>query len=219
MKLDDHIDALRALDGDDAELAGATRLRVRRSLERGHGMRRHAGIAAALAVLLVASASWALATKVWRRPQNIETLPVVAPKPAPVKVASAPSIDVPAPPPIVVPAPVIEAPVVKPPIVTPRNQPVVSPLYRRAHDLYFHDRDYDAALAAWDAYLAGEPKGQFVVEARYNRALCLVHLARFAEAHDALLPFANGEVEPLGYRQDEAKQLEAKLSIRLNGTP
>lgn len=219
MKLDDHIDALRALDGDDAELAGATRLRVRRSLERGHGMRRHAGIAAALAVLLVASASWALATKVWRRPAPaIETpVPLVVPTPAPAKIAVALSI----PAPVDVPAPVIEAPVV----VTPPKKLVAKPvatvsvLYRRAHDLYFHDRDYDAALAAWDAYLAGEPNGQFVVEARYNRALCFVHLSRFAEAHDALLPFANGEVEPAGYRQDEAKQLEAKLSIRLNGTP
>jgi len=218
MKLDDHIDALRALDGDDAELAGATRLRVRRSLERGHGMRRHAGIAAALVVLLVASASWALATKVWRRP--------VTPVPTPVPVIVPMKIEAPAP--IVAPAPVVEAPVVvevPAPIVTPAKKPVAKPveqvslLYRRAHDLYFHDRDYDAALAAWDAYLAGEPKGQFVVEARYNRALCLVHLTRFAEAHDALLPFANGEVVPAGYRQEEAKHLEAKLSIRLNGTP
>ena len=219
MKLDDHIDALRALDGDDAELAGATRLRVRRSLERGHGMRRHAGIVAALAVLLVASASWALATKVWRRPAPaIETpAPLVVPTPAPkIAVAPAPIVE----PPVVVetPAPILDVPA---PVTPKKLKPVatVSPLYRRAHDLYFHDRDYDAALAAWDAYLAGEPKGQFVVEARYNRALCLVHLSRFAEAHDALLPFANGEVEPAGYRQDEAKQLEAKLSIRLNGTP
>ena len=72
MKLDDHVDALRDLDGDDHELAGATKLRVRRSLEHGHGMRRHAGVVAALAVLLVASASWALATgkiqKLWRAP-------------------------------------------------------------------------------------------------------------------------------------------------------
>jgi TolA-binding protein len=95
----------------------------------------------------------------------------------------------------------------------------VSPLYRKAHELYFHDADYDKALVAWDDYLAKEPNGQFAIEARYNRALCLIHLSRFRDAHDALLPFANGEVAPAGYRQDEAKRLEAKLQIRLNGTP
>jgi hypothetical protein len=221
MKLDDHIDALRELDGDDHELAGATKLRVRRSLERGHGMRRHAGIFAALAVLLVASASWALATG---KLQTLWRTPVVAER----QVARPPAVPSPPLPP---PAPApqkIEAPIELPfeppaePVPPPRSQPhvaAISPLYRAAHELYFHDADYDKALVAWDAYLAKEPKGQFVVEARYNRALCLIRLSRFQEAHDALLPFANGEVTPAGYRQTEANQLETKLQVRLNGTP
>jgi TolA-binding protein len=221
MKLDDHIDALRELDGDDHELAGATKLRVRRSLEHGHGMRRHAGVVAALAVLLVASASWALATgkiqKLWRAPVAVEQ---VAPTP------SVPSV----PPTAPTPPQKLEAQVELPPELptppappnqTPTIQGVagVSPLYQKAHELYFHDADYDKALVAWDDYLAKEPNGQFSVEARYNRALCLIHLSRFQDAHDALLPFANGEVAPAGYRQDEAKRLETKLQIRLNGTP
>lgn len=215
MKLDDHIDALRDLDGDDHELAGATKLRVRRSLEHGHGMRRHAGIVAALAVLLVASASWALATgkfqKLWRAPVVVEqvaaTRPVPPPPPPPTQKLEAP-VELPPEPPT-------------PPAPPKQTETVagVSPLYRKAHELYFHDADYDKALVAWDDYLAKEPNGQFAVEARYNRALCLIHLSRFQDAHDALLPFANGEVAPAGYRQDEAKRLETKLQIRLNGTP
>jgi hypothetical protein len=218
MKLDDHIDALRELDGDDHELAGATKLRVRRSLEHGHGMRRHAGIVAALAVLLVASASWALATgkiqKLWRAPVVVEqvaaTPPVSPTPPTPTQKLEAP-VELPPEPP---------APPT-PPKQTPNVAVVagVSPLYLKAHELYFHDASYDKALVAWDDYLAKEPSGQFAIEARYNRALCLIHLSRFQDAHDALLPFADGEVAPAGYRQDEAKRLEAKLQIRLNGTP
>jgi hypothetical protein len=218
MKLDDHIEALRELDGDDHELAGATKLRVRRSLEHGHGMRRHAGIVAALAVLLVASASWALATgkiqKLWRAPVVVEQVAATPPvPPTPPRPATRPQR--------------LEAPVELPPEPPAPPAPPkqietvagVSPLYRKAHELYFHDADYDKALVAWDDYLAKEPNGQFAVEARYNRALCLIHLSRFQDAHDALLPFANGEVVPAGYRQDEAKRLETKLQIRLNGTP
>ena len=222
MKLDDHIEALRELDGDDHELAGATKLRVRRSLEHGHGMRRHAGIVAALAVLFVASASWALATgkiqKLWRAPvvEQVVATPPVPPAP--------PTRSTPPAPPQKLEAPVELPPEPPAPPAPPKQlEPVaaagVSPLYRRAHELYFHDADYDKALVAWDDYLAKEPNGQFAVEARYNRALCLIHLSRFQDAHDALLPFANGEVAPAGYRQDEAKRLETKLQIRLNGTP
>jgi hypothetical protein len=218
MKLDDHVDALRDLDGDDHELAGATKLRVRRSLEHGHGMRRHAGVVAALAVLLVASASWALATgkiqKLWRAPVVVERVATPVP-PVPPTPPTPPAVQK------------LEAPVELPPEPPAPPAPPkqieavagVSPLYRKAHELYFHGADYDQALVAWDDYLAKEPNGQFAVEARYNRALCLIHLSKFQDAHDALLPFANGEVVPAGYRQDEAKQLEAKLQIRLNGTP
>jgi tetratricopeptide (TPR) repeat protein len=184
-------------------------------------MRRHAGILAALAVLLVASASWALATgklqQLWRAPVVAERQVTASPPvwPAPVVVARPIPEKVEAP----IEPPPEPSPVPAPP---PRSQPhvaAVSPLYETAHELYFRDAEYDKALVAWDAYLEKEPKGQFVVEARYNRALCLIHLSRLQEAREALLPFANGEVTPAGYRQTEAKQLEAKLQVRLNGTP
>ena len=90
--------------------------------------------------------------------------------------------------------------------------PPVEVLYRRAHELHFHGGDPAAALAAWDAYLAAEPRGQFSVEARYNRALLLVRLGRHAEARAALLPFARGGVVPEGYRQPEAEQLVERLA-------
>ncbi len=88
---------------------------------------------------------------------------------------------------------------------------VVEALYRKAHELHFHGTDYAAALAAWDAYLATEPGGRFVIEARFNRAIVLVKLARFAEARVALMPFARGEVTPAGYRREEAERLIRRL--------
>jgi hypothetical protein len=78
-------------------------------------------------------------------------------------------------------------------------------LYRTAHRLHFATRDAAGALAAWDAYLAADPGGAFALEARYNRALCLVRLRRFAEARRALIPFADGTLG--GYRRSEARAL------------
>jgi hypothetical protein len=78
-------------------------------------------------------------------------------------------------------------------------------LYRTAHRAHFTERDSTAALAAWDAYLGKAPKGRFVLEARYNRALCLVRLDRKAEARKALEPFARGAFGD--YRKREATEL------------
>jgi hypothetical protein len=101
-------------------------------------------------------------------------------------------------------------------VATPRPPrravPAVEVLYRRAHELHFHGGDPAAALAAWDAYLAAEPDGQFSIEARYNRALLLVRLGRYADARAALAPYARGEVVPAGYRQAEAEQLVERLA-------
>jgi hypothetical protein len=79
-------------------------------------------------------------------------------------------------------------------------------LYREAHRQHFRLRDFSAALRGWDAYLAAYPAGTFAVEARYNRAICLVRLDRKADAKKALTPFARGEVAH-GYRQAEATKL------------
>jgi len=78
-------------------------------------------------------------------------------------------------------------------------------LYRAAHRLHFAGQDPAGALAAWDAYLAADPEGAFALEARYNRALCLVRLGRTNEAREALAPFARGVSG--GYRKSEARAL------------
>ena len=78
-------------------------------------------------------------------------------------------------------------------------------LYRRAHQAHFAEHDPGRALGLWEEYLRAAPRGRFAVEARYNRALCLVRLGRHAEARAALEPFAKGAVG--SYRQHEAEQL------------
>jgi hypothetical protein len=88
-------------------------------------------------------------------------------------------------------------------------------LYRAAHELHFHGSDVAAALAAWDAYLAASPHGAFAIEARYNRALCLVKLGRLDEARTALAPFAAGDVAPANYRRDEAARLIERIDRHL----
>jgi TolA-binding protein len=77
--------------------------------------------------------------------------------------------------------------------------------YRAAHTLHFEAHDPTHAIEAWDSYLAGYPSGRFALEARYNRALCLVRLGRTSEAREALGPFVAGTHG--GYRQREATEL------------
>lgn len=111
----------------------------------------------------------------------------------------------------VVPAPVASAGVVSAPssAVSPPNDGELG-LYRAAHRLHFVEHDAARALHAWDAYLAAVPHGRFALEARYNRALCLVRLGREDEARRALAPFAAGGYG--GYRQREATELIDTLS-------
>ena len=77
-------------------------------------------------------------------------------------------------------------------------------LYRRARKLQLDQKPAEA-LAAWDAYLAAEPRGPLSVDARYGRALCLLRLGRKQEARAALEPFASGKYGT--YRQSEARAL------------
>jgi hypothetical protein len=161
------------------------------------------------------------------------TAPGSAPQPSPVEPAAVPEPPaiavVPPAPEVAPPAPEVAppAPEVAPraPEVAPRAPEVapralrraslaapVEALYRRAHELHFHGGDLAVTLAAWDAYLAAEPAGRFSVEARYNRALVLVRLGRYAGAHAALVPFARGEVALAGYRQAEAAALVERLA-------
>lgn len=78
-------------------------------------------------------------------------------------------------------------------------------LYRAAHRAHFVDHDPAQALGAWEAYLRAAPSGRFSLEARYNRALCLVRLGRHDEARAALAPFAAGSYGE--YRKTEAQAL------------
>jgi hypothetical protein len=105
------------------------------------------------------------------------------------------------------------------PVIDPRpgsgiRAPVVDPAersaYREAHALHFDVRDASGALGAWDRYLATYPDGRFAIEARYNRALCLVRLDRRDEARLALAPFASGRHGE--YRQREATALIEALA-------
>jgi hypothetical protein len=78
-------------------------------------------------------------------------------------------------------------------------------LYAGAHAAHFVDRNPAAALRGWNAYLAAYPNGRFALEARYNRAICLVRLGRSDQAREALGPFARGDHG--NYRQREARDL------------
>jgi hypothetical protein len=154
--------------------------------------------------------------------------PNTAPPPAPPRAARAHGVARPTPPPAeAVPVLPIEtaAPAVAPdepptaarsPAPSAPREPVARPdlpdesdpgfeLYRAAHRAHFVDHDPGRALPAWDAYLARTPTGRFALEARYNRALCLVRLGRHAEANAALEPFARGDYG--GYRRREARDL------------
>ncbi len=77
--------------------------------------------------------------------------------------------------------------------------------YGQAHAAHFVADAPAEALGLWDAYLRRYPRGTFVPEAQFNRALCLLRLGRRDEARAALRPFAAGELG--GYRQREASTL------------
>jgi len=113
-----------------------------------------------------------------------------------------------APPKIVTaPAPVAPTPVAT--IVVTAAPPDPDALYRRAFEAY-RDHDDAAALAAWDAYLAGAGSAaRFAPEARFGRAAALVRLGRKDEARAALAPFARGDYGD--YRRDEARALLRRL--------
>jgi hypothetical protein len=88
------------------------------------------------------------------------------------------------------------------------SMPDADAFHRRAFAAY-RDHDDEGALAAWDEYLRTNPMGRFVPEARWGRAAALVRLGRKAEARDALVPFARGDLG--AYRRDEAKALLERL--------
>lgn len=135
-----------------------------------------------------------------------------APRRSAAPVAPAPTI-APAPP-TVAPAPLAAVPPVRrvaavSPTRTPPARPDEDARYREAHQAHFVQRDFLAALVAWDRYLSLERPGRFVLEARYNRAIALFRLGRLDEAALALRPFADGDYG--SYRRDEARALLQRL--------
>lgn len=224
--------ATRALR-DDQPLppTDPTWLRVVRDVRRARRRRRWMSVAALqLLVLLAATGVWAAVTG--RLPVTVKAAPapmfVPAAEPPPprhrarairvipvtvAEPAQSPA-DTPAEPPVDPPATIRETPphpksaVEAPPArtleYTPTPVRTVDALYLEAHRLHFERRDFAAALAAWDWYLAGNA-GAFMTEAHYNRAIALAHLGRHADAIRALRPFADGEQG--GYRQKEARAL------------
>ncbi len=77
--------------------------------------------------------------------------------------------------------------------------------YKKGHDAHYGQGNCATAISAYDSYLRQYPAGSFVLEARYNRAVCLVQVGRLAEAQTALRPFAQGQLG--GYRQTQAQSL------------
>lgn len=148
-----------------------------------------------------------------------------APAPAPPKPdpAAEPAPSVNEPPAEAVPAPVAVEPapraeslaVKAPPSASAKTSDPAFELYRTAHQAHFVERDSERALRAWDAYLKAAPNAALSLEARYNRAICLVRLHRSAEARAALKPFAEGRYG--GYRKAEAAELIAALPAELTG--
>lgn len=135
---------------------------------------------------------------------------------APAAPAAVPSLEVPVEAPVAEPEPLPAAAPPAPPARVPRAaaasavvpERAADPahdLYRAAHRAHFVDHDPARALGAWDAYLRAAPSGRFSLEARYNRALCLIRLGRHDEARAALAPFAAGSSGE--YRQAEARAL------------
>lgn len=77
--------------------------------------------------------------------------------------------------------------------------------YQAAHRAQFSEGDCRAAIDGYRSYLTAHPAGTFEPEARYNSALCSIHLGDHATARVALRPFAEGAYG--AYRRERALQL------------
>ena len=231
--LDSAVAAARSLADAGADDGAATRLRIRESLAaRGASRKKLWTLLAATIGTMFASTAFALqagweppwssraAAVVPSPPEPAITSPVVATMPrtsvmreeAPAMPVVTVRIEQPEPSrprTIAIPQHAEEAP---PPAVPAAPEPPPAPApdaelaaYRTAHTAHFKGNDPTAALSAWDAYLAQFPTGRLAPEARYDRALVLVKLKRYAEARTALAPFAAAATG--SYRQGDAARI------------
>jgi hypothetical protein len=210
-RLDERVRAYRAETAEPND-GRATRARVLAAAEararRGPARRPTALAFVAAAVVVLSSAGALTAILRWRACVKPPP-PVAAPRaasgtharPATTALAAqAPSIA-----PNRVEAPASDSP---PPPADPLEE---ERAYGRAHRLHFGGGDPRGTLAAWNDYLARHPRGAFVPEARYNRALTLLRLGRTAQAVEALRPFAAGAYG--AYRRDEAARLIETVNV------
>jgi hypothetical protein len=235
--IDDAAGALRAETSGPSASTQSTRARIlathRARSARSSQVTTWLAMAAAVLLLLGGSTAWAYWTGRLDRFLGLETpaepSTAAAPESPPAPASTHRTATAPITPPIVpeiapVPdvAPVVtpEAPpsAVETAVAEPETPPAsdeepVDPAerraYREAHRLHFEDHDAGAAIVAWDRYLRTYPRGRFALEARYNRALCLVRTGRHEEARAALEPFVRGSHG--GYRQAEATALYEAL--------
>jgi tetratricopeptide (TPR) repeat protein len=181
--------------------AAATRARVLAAADRGsraHATPRRIALATVVALLVICTASLAGTTlaRRWRRPAEVAIeAPQAIAATASTAMGRASVVIPPAPP----------ADVDGDAALPSGPSDAEAAAYGRAHRAHFDGGRPERALGAWDDYLRLYPRGAFVPEAHYNRALCLARLRRFEEAERALLPFADGHLG--GYRRAEANQM------------
>ena len=223
--LEEAVAALREQTDAPASELEAARTRARILASHRAGSRRAAPMtwlaaAAAIVIVLGGSTAWAYWTgrlDAWvgaSTPEHVVPVapgPVIPPPRMPEPEVETPPVVTPVAPPEVVQAAVPETTTTETSERTPVD-PRERAAYRAAHVLHFDEHDPAGAIAAWDAYLAAYPSGRFALEARYNRALCLVRLGRTSEARAALAPFVEGTHG--GYRQQEATALANALDTQ-----
>jgi hypothetical protein len=218
---------LRQRSDGNADAGGHTRERVLALTARRRRRRKSwATVVVLLACVLMMSSVWAAATgrlpRLWRALVSHQSqAPLVhAPTVAREQSLERPSLTDPGPAPaattIVAPPPKrsLPAPRLAPPSTAPSPLAVLpdseEQLFKSAYRDQFVKHDVQSALDGWDAYLRAAPRGRFALEAAYDRALCLVRLARHTEAIAALKPFAEGAHGD--YHQRDAARLIAALS-------